>query len=178
MHQSEEIVYTDVDCHLVCDVVLSLLDLHLTNVNVPNTSEENNTDISNNAIDNTNLLDFSVVNAHQNSDSSSGSSYDTEEGFSDTDDKDNHELYTKFYSIEEMINNTRRVFDTPNQEVYSKDLFVTKVEIEMMLPIGKLTKFDHNTQKRVCINLPSIKRLDSHSQAIQIANDLIQQGEV
>ena len=77
-----------------------------------------------------------------------------------------------------MINNTRRVFDTPNQEVYSKDQLITKVEIEMMLPIGKLMKFDHNTQKRVCINLPSVKRLDSRSQAIRIANDLIQQGDV
>jgi len=148
----------------------SLLDLHVTDVDVPNTSEEDNT--------NKNLPDFSVVNAHQDSDSSSGSSYDTDEEFSDTDDEDNCELDEKFHSIEEMINNTRRVFDTPNQEVYSKDQFITKVDIEMMLPIGKLTKFDHNIQKRGCINLPSVKRLDSRSQAIRIANDLIQQGDI
>ena len=58
------------------------------------------------------------------------------------------------------------MFDTSNQEVNSKDQFITKVKIEMMLSISKLMKFDHNTQKRVCINLPSVKRLDSRSQAI------------
>ena len=41
-----------------------------------------------------------------------------------------HELDAKFYSVEEMINNTRRVFDTPNQEVCNKDQLITKVEIE------------------------------------------------
>ena len=82
MHELEENVYTDVDCHLVRDEVLSLLDSHLTNVDVSNTSEENNTDVSINAIDNTNLPDFSIVNAHQDSDCSSGSSsYDTDEEF-------------------------------------------------------------------------------------------------
>ena len=147
--------------------MLSLLDLHLTNVDVSNTSEENSTGVSINVLDRTNLPDFSIVNAHQDSDSNSGSSsYDTDEESVDTDDKDSHELDAKFFSVEEMINNTRRVFDTPNQEVYSKDQLITKVEIEMMLPIGKLMKFDHNTQKRVCINLPSVKRLDSRSQAI------------
>ena len=44
MHETEKNVYTDVECHLVRDVVLSLLDLHLTNVNVSNTSEENSTE--------------------------------------------------------------------------------------------------------------------------------------
>ena len=79
MHELEENVYTDIDCHLVRDVVLSLLDLHLTNVDVSNTSEENNIDVSINAIDSTNLPDFSIVNADQDSDSSSGSSHDTDE---------------------------------------------------------------------------------------------------
>ena len=51
--------------------------------------------MSNNSIDNTNLSDFSVVNAYQDSDNSSGSSYYTEDELSDPDDKDNHELDAK-----------------------------------------------------------------------------------
>ena len=63
MHETEKNVYTDVDCHLVRDVVLSLLDLHLTNVNVSNTSKDNSTDVSINVLDSTNLPDFSIVDA-------------------------------------------------------------------------------------------------------------------
>ena len=100
MNESNEDMYPDVDCHLVRDVVLSLLDLHLTNVDVSNTSEDNNTDDSINGIDNTNLPDFSIVNnADQDNDSSSESSYDTDDSFVSTDDKDNHELDAKFYSV-------------------------------------------------------------------------------
>ena len=91
MHETGKNFQTDVDCHLVRDVVWSLLDLHLTNVNVSNTSEENSTDISINVLDSTNLPDFSIVNAHQDSDSSSGSSsYDTDEEFDDTHDYLHH----------------------------------------------------------------------------------------
>ena len=77
-----------------------------------------------------------------------------------------------------MINNTRKVFDTLKQETHSKDQFITKVEIELMLSISKLTKFDHKTQKRVCVNLHSVKRPGSRSQALQITNDLIQQSDL
>ena len=107
--------------------------------------------MSNNSIDNTNLPDFSMVNTHQNIDSNSGSFYDIEDELSDPVDEDNHELDTKFYSIEEMINNTRRVFDTSNKETYNKEKFIAEVEIEMMLPIGKLTKFDRNTFKKMVL---------------------------
>ena len=73
-----------------------------------------------------------------------------------------------------MINKTRRVFYTPNKETYDKNKFITQVKIEMMLPIGKLTTFDHNVKKKAPVNLPTITKLNSRSQAIQIANDLIQ----
>ena len=36
----------------------------------------------------------------------------------------------------------------------------------MMLPIGKLTKFDHNVQKRVPVYLPTVSKLDSWSEDI------------
>ena len=40
MHESNKNVYPDVDCHLVRDGMLSLLNLHLTNVDISNTSED------------------------------------------------------------------------------------------------------------------------------------------
>ena len=75
----------------------------------------------NNSTSITNLPDFSGVNEHEDSDSCSGLSYCVEDDISDTDYDKNHELDAKFYSIEEMINRTRRVFDTPNKETYDKN---------------------------------------------------------
>ena len=57
-----------------------------------------------------------MVNAHQDSDSSSGSSCHIEDELSDPDDEGNYELDTEFYNIEEIINNTRSVFGAPNEE--------------------------------------------------------------
>ena len=58
MQELEKIVHTDIDCHLICDVVMSLLDLQQTNFNEPNISIENNTNVPNNFINNTNLPGF------------------------------------------------------------------------------------------------------------------------
>ena len=90
MQELEKTVYADIDYHLVCDVVLSLLDLQQTNSNEPNISNKNNTNVPNNFINNINLPGFSVVNAHQDSGSSSGSSCHTDDELSDSDDEGNH----------------------------------------------------------------------------------------
>ena len=79
IQESETMVHTDIRCNLVCDVQLSLLDLQQTNSIVSSTSYKNNINVPNNSTNNTNLPDFSVVNAHQDSDSSSESLYDTVE---------------------------------------------------------------------------------------------------
>ena len=91
--------------------------------------------------------------------------YDTEDELSDLNNGYNHELDSKFIGIEEMMNKKRRVFDDPNEETYNKDEYITTVEIEVTLPVGKFRKFDHNTQKRVCVNWPATNKLDSCSQA-------------
>ena len=75
-----------------------------------------------------------MVNALHDRDCNSGSSYDTEDELNDPDDEDNHEMDVKYYSIEKMVNNTGKVFDAPHKETYNNVQYITKVEIEMMLP--------------------------------------------
>ena len=48
-----------------------------------NISYKNNTNVPSNSINNINIPDFSVENVYQNKDSSSGSTYDTEDELSD-----------------------------------------------------------------------------------------------
>ncbi len=79
--------------------MLSLLDLNQTNSNEANISFDNKRDVVNNSTSITNLPDFSVVNEHKDSDSSSGLLYCVEDDISDTDYDNNHELDAKFYSI-------------------------------------------------------------------------------
>ena len=71
------------------------------------------------------------------------------------------------------------MFDTPNQDIYHKDNFLTKVNIEMILPIGKLSSFNKSKMHRKeKINLSTIHQQDARTQAIHIANKLIQHGDL
>ena len=76
------------------------------------------------------------------------------ESESDSDeDLDNH-----FYNVEDILKT--RVFDTPNQDIYTSENFIIKVKIEMILPFGKLTSFDHKVhekRKNIYINNTSTR---------------------
>ena len=74
-------------------------------------------------------------------------------------DSDNDEdLDSYFYSVEDMLN--AQVFDTPNQDIYNVKKLITMVQIEMILPFGKLTRFDHKVhekRKKKCFNNTSTR---------------------
>ena len=75
------------------------------------------------------------------------SDYDSDE------DSDNH-----FYNVEDMLNT--RVFDEPNQDIYTTENFITKVKIETILPFGELTSFDHKVhEKRKKMFQPYINKM-------------------
>ena len=48
----------------------------------------------------------------------------------------------------------------------------------MILPFGKLTNFDHKEREKREKNVSIIHQQDARTQAICIANDLIQQGDI
>ena len=71
-----------------------------------------------------------------------------------------------------------RVFDTPNQDIYNKDTFLTKVNIEMILFFGKLISFiKPKIHKKEKIFFSTVHQKDAMTQAICIANNLIQYGD-
>ena len=73
----------------------------------------------------------------------------------------------------------QRVFDTPIQDIYNKDYFLTKVNIEIILSIGKLSSFNKpKMYRKEKINFSTIYQQDIRYQAIHIANELIQQGDL
>ena len=71
------------------------------------------------------------------------------------------------------------MFDTPNQDIYHKDNFLTKVNIEMILSIGKLSSFNKpKMHRKEIINFSTLHQQDTRTQAIHIANELIQHGDL
>ena len=76
---------------------------------------------------------------------SSDVSYNSTEDEVESNSDDNEDLDNNFYNDEEILN--AQVFDAPNQDIYNVENFITKVKIEMILPIGKLTRFDHKAHK-------------------------------
>ena len=103
------------------------------------------------------------------SDDSSKSDYSVE---SDDD------LDEEFYNVERLLH--KRDLIVPDQEIYDKDLFITKVDIEMLLPFGNIQS-SHSTKKnksRCRIVSTSIIRQDVRSCAIRVANNSIQQGNL
>ena len=48
--------------------------------------------------------------------------------------------------VEDMSN--ARVFDTSNQDIYTVEFFLRKGKIEMILPFGNITSFDHKVDEK------------------------------
>ncbi len=62
------------------------------------------------------------------------------------DDHDDEELDDTFYYGNSLL--TERKLNIPNVDLYESYVFVTKVEIELIPPIGKITSFHWNNQNK------------------------------
>ena len=84
-------------------------------------SYKNDTNVLCDSNNNINIPDFIVVDVHQDKDSSSGSSFDTEIELSERDNEENHQFHVKFYSIEEIIDNKKNCLMLQIKKYISKD---------------------------------------------------------
>jgi len=87
------------------------------------------------------------------------------------------DLDEEFYNIERLLH--KRQLAVPDQEIYHKDSFITKVHIEMLLPFGNIRSSNDTLKtKRQDKTVSTIIRQDGRSRAIRVANNSIQKGNV
>ena len=166
---TQTIDLADIECDELHQVAASLLEMQLhSNIDAENEESSQRSE---------NMFDHTIFSTDDTSDTSSDvSSYVTEDEIESDSEKD-EDLDNNFYNVEDMLNS--RVFDTPNQDIYNKDNFLTKVNIEMILSIGKLSSFNKpKMHRREKINFSTIHQQDARTQAIRIANELIQHGDL
>ena len=97
---------------------------------------------------------------------------------SDSSVESDDDLDEEFYNVERLLH--KRELIVPDQEIYDKDLFITKVDIEMLLPFGNIrsSRSTPKNKSQCRIVSTSIIRQDVRSRAIRVANNSIQQGNI
>lgn len=104
-------------------------------------------------------------------DNSYCSEYSSKLDYPESDD----DLDEEFYNIEQFLHKKYELI-VPDQVIHNKDLFITKVHIEILLPFGNIRSFHATLKKKSqCGTVSNIIHQDVQSCAIHVTNNSIHQ---
>jgi len=153
-------------------VIAGLLDLGITH----NNEEYYKNDTAHNSINGKAI----TLETDENSDADDKSYEDTADDFDCDSDFSDDDVVVDDHGNDSAGVEQRQIIEA-DQKVYNQESFITRVKLQLMLPVGNLTSFDLIALNRTKCNgrfHGQQNRQDSRSKAIRMANHHIQNGDL